>query len=432
VIHLLLAALMLQRWVMVSDIHLNPFATTTFVRGQDTTPELWRATVREMHAVDGDAQVVIVGGDFLAHQFGSLARTAGQNPNDAGIAAMRGIASDLRRAFPHAQFLVTLGNNDDPCGDYRSDVGGSYLAALARIFSPLVNARGAAPQFASSFVRGGYYTVGLPIRGERGIVLNSVFWSFAYSGGCLGHSRNPGGEEMTWLRPILGSGKNVVLMHIPPGYDAATTAGIHRFAAVPFLGNAYNAELLSLFAQDRAHVPFALAGHTHRYDFRIPGGVPMLIASAVSPIYRNNPAFYELDVNADGGLHDVVPFIYDPFAEVWERKQSFDSMYGIDGFIASDLRKASASIERDPSVRARWAAAYDAWTWGLDDIGQYPWRVFWCAQTELGTGYPRCAQTQRRTAVLFAAAAVVAVAVIVWLTLTVRRLRRAPRAAQGR
>jgi hypothetical protein len=432
ILQIVFAALMLQHWVMVTDIHLNPFAETARPRGQDTSRELWSETLREMHAVDGDAPVVVVGGDFLAHQFASLARVAGQNPQQAGIATMRGIATDLRRAFPHAQFLITLGNNDDPCGDYVSDVGGPYLAALARIFAPLVNAHGAAPQFASSFVRGGYYTVRLPIRGERGIVLNSIFWSVAYHGSCYGGSRNPGGDEMNWLRPLLSSGKSIVLMHIPPGYDPSSTALVHRVVAIPFLGTGFDAELVSLFARDRSHVAFALAGHTHRYDFRIPGGVPMLIASAVSPVYRNNPAFYELEVGTDGNLHDVVPFVYDPFSEVWQREASFDAMYGINGFTTANLRKVSDAIQRSPTVRSTWSEAYSVWSWRVDDVGQHYWPVYWCAQIEFGFGYARCAQTQKRTALLLGFGAIVVAGVIVWLTLTVIRLRRAQRAVRDR
>jgi hypothetical protein len=430
-IYHVLAAIATLHWVMVSDIHLNPFSTTGYVRGTDTSPELWRMTIREMHAVDGDAPVVFVGGDLLAHHFAELARRAGQNPEYAGIATIAGIAKDLRQTFPRAQFLVALGNNDDPCGDYRSDVAGTYLAKLVRIFSPLVDVSGAAPNFGSSFMRGGYYTVRLP-RGERGIVLNSVLWSIAYRGGCYGQASNPAAQEMRWLAHVLGRGENVVLMHIPMGYDPYSTTVVHRLVAVPFLTPAYNAGLLSLFAEDRAHIAFALAGHVHRYGFRIPGGVPMLVASSVSPIYNNNPAFYELDVSDNGDLHDVVPFIYEPFSGTWERKTSFDSMYGVDGFTEVNLRRTADLIEKDPAVRARWIAAYDVWSWRMGDVLDHPWRVFWCAQTEFGSGYARCAATQHRTEALLAALAAAVTGVIVAGILTVLRRRRARPDVRGR
>jgi hypothetical protein len=430
--HVFFLVLALQQWVLVTDIHLDPFTRSPFVAGRDTSPMLWKETLREMHQVAGNAPEVIVGGDFLAHHFPNLARDAGMDPRNAGIMTMRGIANDLARNFPRARFAVTLGNDDDPCGDYRSDENGPYMEALARIFAPLVDRDGAAPTFLRDFARGGYYVANLPIPGERLVALNAVYWSFVYTGGCYSAVRDPGRTELRWLDSQLGTGRNLVLMHMPIGYDPLSTAEIHRVVAVPFLRATYNRALLALFAGDRAHISFAVAGHTHRYDFRTPGGVPMLIGSSVSSIYNNNPAFYVLDVDASGTLTDVIPYVYDPFEGAWERKIGFDEMYGIRSFTGAELAAASKKIESDPSVRDRWISAYDVWSYGTNDLGRYSWRVFWCAQTHLGSDFAQCAPTQRRTEIALAAALAAAAVIVVGAALTFVWLRRWRRAATGR
>jgi hypothetical protein len=428
--HLLLAALVLQKWVLINDIHLNPFARGAPVYDQDSTPSLWRSAVREMHHVDGDASVVVLGGDFLAHHFATLARRAGAEPRAAAIAAIGGMARDLGRAFPRARFVVALGNNDDPCGDYRSDQGGTYLATLARIFAPLVDRNGAAPDFERAFERGGYYETSLPA-GEHMVVLNSVFWSFLYSGSCQGRVHDPGGTELAWLRGALSHGKNVVLMHIPPGYDPYATSEVHRVFAVPFLRGAYDREVVSLFERDRSHIVFAIGAHTHRYDYRLVGGNAMIVGSSISPIYGNNPAFYELEVDPSGTLHDIVPYAYRRFAGTWEREPTFDATYGIGSITAANLVEVSQRLESDPALRARWMAAYDVWS-RMRDVRPSNWRVYWCAQTDPSSHFATCASTQRRTqAVLLALAAAVAAGVGL-VTFAIVRRRRALRVATDR
>lgn len=420
-----LIAALLQHWLFVSDIHLDPYASGSRIRAYhpgDTAEPLWKSALREMRARVPDARVIVLGGDMLAHDFASLARRNGANPETAAIATAKGIAAGLAAAFPRAQFIVALGNNDDPCGDYRSEIGGSYQNALARVWEPLVDRNGAAPGFAAQFVRGGYYTVKLP-GNERAIVLNSVLWSFVYRGSCSGSARNPGASELTWLREQLGrpgSGRDVVVMHIPVGYDALSTTTTHRFLAVPFLNGPADRALLDMFGDD-SRIAFALAAHVHRYAFRIAGDVPMLIGSSISPVYRNNPAFYALEVDGAGTLHDVVPYVYDLMDGDWHAQPSFDATYGVDDFTTANLKAISARIERDPSLREKWIEAYDVWSWRMGDIADHRWRVFWCAQTEQNGGYAACAGTQNRFATVVAVAVVALLVALAGLGVLIRR-----------
>lgn len=410
-----------QRWIVINDIHLNPYDHSLRPhRGSDTNVALWRLTLAQLRN-EPQANVVVLGGDLLAHRFDALARDNDEDPTAAALRTVRLIAGDLGKTYPHAHFLFALGNNDDPCGDYRSETGGPYQHQLGEILRPLVNRDGAAPGFTNEFERGGYYTARLPQNIGRAVVLNSVLWSFVYRGGCNSSTRNAGGKELAWLSSTLGSPqRSVIVMHIPPGFDPLSTTSAQRILAVPFLSGAENRQFLSVIGAAKERIPFAIAGHTHRYDFRVAAGIPLLIASSISPVYKNQPAFYELNVGSDGTLRDVLPVTYDPWEESWYHEVAFDKMYGVNGFTAENLERISQRILTDDDVRRKWIAAYDVWSYRMGDVADHSWRVYWCAQTELEGGYASCAGTQKRTTGLIVAAIFGVLFVAVMIVLTVR------------
>jgi hypothetical protein len=337
--------------------------------------------------------VVVVGGDLMAHGWRGLAHDAGEDPVVAAIATTREIAHDLGSRFPRARFLVALGNNDDPCGDYRSETGGAYARAIASIWAPLLARDGTVRDAQTRFERGGYYTADLP--GERAIVLNSVFWSFANRSGCESNTNGTGASELRWLNDELEhlpSGEHaVIVMHVPPGYDPQTSASLARgLVAVPFFGGRANASVLETFATYRQRIAFAIGAHTHRYDFRIPSGVPMIVGSSISPVYGNNPAFFNLTVGADGRLDDVVPYVYDFYEESWLQEPGFDTYFGVHAIDAPELAALAQRIRTDDATRARWIQAHDAWAHMRHPPGW--WLINACAQTELSRGFASCAR----------------------------------------
>lgn len=411
-----------MHWLVLNDIHLNPYDRRQHVPyAQDTNPWLFHQALEQMHRTDPDARVIVLGGDLLAHHFPALARDARENPYTAARSTVRSIAQQLNAAFPKAQVLLAIGNNDDPCGDYHSETGGPYAADIAAMFEPLVNRGGASPHFVRDYVRGGYYTAMLP-NGMRAVVLNSVLWSFVYRGPCQTHGRHAPADEMTWAASELSAGSNVVVMHMPLGFDPQSTTYTHRIVAVPFLSEYYDRRLRAIFAHDRSHVAFAVVGHTHRYDFRVPGGVPMLVASSLSPVYRNSPAFYELDVD-ERGLRDVVPFTFDRSESGWTREPSFDALYGTSAFDAPQLAQLHDRISSDPAVRERWIEAYDAWSWRVGDVSDHRWQTFACAQTAFGKAYGTCAGTTKRSYAALVALAIAVIGVLL-AVFTILRLRR--------
>ena len=281
-----------QIWLAVSDVHLDPFDRSARASsvGYDSNMALFRSALTQMKRAAPDPSVVLLPGDFLEHHFAGHVRESGDadTPDQAGIRTMQQIASALGRTYPKAQFAIALGNNDAPCGDYRSAEGSAYLASVARIWAPLVDRRNAAPNFAVSLARDGHYTLDLPVRGLRLVVVNTLLFSQQYRGNC-GSSDGDASKELMWLqRTLRGSPagtRNVVMMHIPPGFDPFSTQYVHGFLAWPFLRARYNLALGDALSASADRVTYAIAGHAHRFDFRLAGNVPIVVLGSLSPSF---------------------------------------------------------------------------------------------------------------------------------------------------
>ncbi|HEX8828750.1 MAG TPA: hypothetical protein VF778_11605 [Xanthobacteraceae bacterium] len=425
-----------QIWLAVSDIHLNIFDRSPQPRfyGHDANLALFESALAEMKRTVPNPPVVLLPGDFLMHRFAfNVGRNRAGTPDEAGIATMAAIASAFGRAFPRAQFVITLGNNDAPCGDYRSADGSAYLAAVARIWEPLVNRGGTAPTFLESFVRTGSYTAALRMRKLRMVVLNTIPFSSEYAGNCGGDRSQAVSDELLWLQTTLRTtppgSRNIAIMHIPPGVDVAATEYAHGFLAWPFLKAAYNSSLVTILSSASNHVVFAVAGHAHRFDFRLAGDVPIVVLGSISPIYYNNPAFYTMRISPGGSLKDVDVVSFDELTQEWLAARSFDHTWGINRIDAAALASLHARLAADPAVRDRWQAQAYGWpsqrvwrpTWGRR------WRIPWCAQTVLTSGFDECAGIERRVQalrILLVAAAFVAIAVALLAVARLFRRRR--------
>ena len=227
-----------REWLAAGDFHLDPFdrSTEPAQPGSDANPVLFAEAIARMKRAVPDPAVVLLPGDFFVHDFPRVAARgdASATLDEAAVRTMKLIAESFDRAFPRAQFAIVLGNNDAPCGDYHSDAGGAYLSAVARVWAPLVNRRGAAPQFAASFARDGYYTATLPVRGMRLVALDTVLLSNQYSGPCAGANANGARQELAWLdatlRDTRPGTRNLVMMHVRP---AMTRSPRRRCSRLP-------------------------------------------------------------------------------------------------------------------------------------------------------------------------------------------------------
>jgi sphingomyelin phosphodiesterase acid-like 3 len=429
-----------QTWLIVSDIHLTPYDTLQRPSppGSDSNLALFQSTLAEMKRSVPSPAVVLIPGDFLAHNFPRLVglNDAGSAPSGIGLEVMRIIERGFAQTYPKAQFAIVLGNNDDPCGDYRSPVDGSYLKELVNIWAPLVNRGGAAPAFAASFARGGYYVASLPVHGLRLVALNSVYFSREYLGDCKGRQPEAAPRELAWLRTTLAStpagSKNVLMMHIPPGYDAFVTETARGVVAWPYYESAPSAGFIDAIAANADRIAFGIAGHEHRFDFRlVPAklSVPILIFGALSPIYGNNPTFATATLTPAGDVREITFYAFDEAAAKWMPGRSFGNAWktGAGSIDADALQAVHRGLESTPALRPEWDAQSIAWPapnanarflWGNG------WIIPWCAQTELGATYDACAKIGDPMAWLRVAAAVIpAIVLAIALVIILRRRR---------
>jgi hypothetical protein len=374
-------------WLAISDVHYDPTSERERPSsyGDDTNDALLTSMLAEARAVDPNPPVVIIGGDFLAHQF----RRA-----DAE-ATMAELAARFDATFPSAQFVITLGNNDSNCGDYLAPIGGPFLAAIAKAWAPLVNRRGAAPDFARRFARDGTYVARLPEPGLRMVVTNDVFDSLRYGAGCAkGYdgAAETLGRFRADLRAAGPNERNWTLFHIPPGIDAYTTTHLtHRLGIIPFLRPNAREALEADLVDPRDRVVLAIAGHTHKFAYRIIAGagavrIPALLVPSVSPIFDNGPSFLELSVEPDGTLSNVVEFSY--ASGEWQRLGSLADL-GVHRFTAPDLEALQRRLAHDPALRAEFSRLYSGA--GFSEIDERNWRSYWCAATNLSaTSFDAC------------------------------------------
>jgi hypothetical protein len=414
-------------WLFVSDIHLKAVSKrpTPSGAGHDTNAALFASAIRAMQRTDPHPPVVVVTGDLLAH---------GIDPQAATATAVR-VARQLGAAFPQAQFVLALGNNDSACGDYALAPGARFLRDVAAAWAPLVNRGGAAPDFVRTFVRDGFYTARLPETGLRAVVVDDVFWSPRYRAGC-GAAGNVATAEMTELAAAVrrAPGPVWVLFHIPPGVDAFSTVQVSKgLAIVPFLAPALRDRMLAVLASAPGKIVLAVGAHTHRFAYRIVAAagarpVPLLLVPAISPVYGNAPSFLTANVDTGGTPRDVEEYSYRGGA--WHDTGGLREL-GVRAFTGPQLLAAQARLARDPQARAAFARLYGGG--GRPEIDASNWRAYWCAATAFATAtYRACAGsggvsliTGRGVAVLAAGCALIAGAgaLVVWSLR--RRVRRA-------
>jgi Calcineurin-like phosphoesterase len=425
--------------LVVSDIHLDPYNhwSDPSLPGRDTNVALFDDALRQMRHDVPNPAVVLLPGDFFVHNFPAVVRRRGSrgSVNAAGLQTMRFIAAAFGQTYPRARFAIALGNNDAPCGDYRANVEDDYLASVARIWAPLIDREGAAPGFERAFSRAGYYTTALPLKGLRLVVLNTILFSSQFKGSCT-RAPDRAADELSWMSATLEARppgtRNIVMMHVPPGYDAFSTELTKGFIPWAFLQPDDNAALVAALSAKRNRVAYAFAGHTHRFDFRLVGDVPMLVFGSLSPVYRNNPSFYAVEVGTDGSLRDIVAYAYDDWNGEWIGGHSFDRTWNADRIDTATLEHIHQRLATDPAMRHAWDLASSGWpsssngaylTWGR------LWRASWCAQTVMQSGFAQCAQIERRVilgrllVVLVIACVVAVLAFLTWYGIRAVRIR---------
>jgi predicted phosphodiesterase len=368
-------------WLVVSDLHYSPFlhGDRPSHFGYDTNDALFDSLLAQLKASDPNAPVVILAGDFLAHGF----------PPAKASATMAYVAERFDRTFPHAQFVITLGNNDSDCGDYEATLDGPFLRDVANAWKPLVDRRGAAPDFVRTFSHDGGYVATLPRPHLRAIAVNDVYDTARYRNAC--GSGDPAATSIGDLDRTLQSGppseRAWLVTHVPPGIDAYSTSHLaHRLFVVPFMRPGAREALLRAIDNARDRVSLVIAGHVHHFSFRLSDAshpardVPILVAPSISPIFGNSPGYLTLDVDASGVVGNVTETSY--LDGSWQRIGDLASE-GVTHFTAPELAAYQARLERNQTLADRFVRLYMGGAW--PEISSRNYRVYWCATTALGT-----------------------------------------------
>jgi sphingomyelin phosphodiesterase acid-like 3 len=379
-------------WLVATDVHFTPFVGASkglvgrlqkapvdrwpelLARtgrapskyGEDTNAALFESSLRAMRLADPSPPVVLVAGDLLAHEFRETYEKVAPHPTGRGYRAVvdktiEYLAARFGAVFPRSQFVLTLGNNDSYCGDYRATPGSPFLLRTARAWRPLVDRAGRAPGFVRSFRHLGSYVARLPRPGLHVVSVDDVFWTAGYENACGSAAEDPGAAQARWLRGAVRrlptDDRALVVTHVPPGVDSfATLEG--PGPAVPLLTGQGQAALLG--ALRGADVPALLFGHLHMSTYRIGSGTPMLGVPSISPIFGNDPAFLTARVSRDGVISDFTAHAFDlgrPHPH-WRREYSFDHAYGLPAFDLDSLTRLQARLATDTAMRHAYEHRY--------------------------------------------------------------------------
>ena len=376
-------------WLFASDIHVDPrnLQRTPSHFGNDTNVALLESTIAAMQRAEPNPPVVVLAGDYLGH---------GRYDPATATAVITSLARRFDRAFPRAQFVLALGNEDSACGDYGIAPDAPFLKAVATAWAPLVNRHGAAPAFAKTFAHDGFYTATLPVPGLRAIVVDDIFWSPRYHR--CGGSQVGGAETLAELASALHSRPTMrtwLVLHIPPGVDAFSTTHLaHRMVVVPFLDSGPREQLTELVNDPHNHVALLIGGHAHRFAYRLidagrPRPAPMLIVPSVSPIFRNNPSFLRVDVRADGTVANAREFSL--VRGDWTSVGDLHAL-GMAAFTTPAVLDLQARLAHDPALRARFADLYGGGA--TPEITEGNWHAYWCAGRGTGvTAFRGCMES---------------------------------------
>jgi hypothetical protein len=427
--------------LMLSDIHFDPMAEPSLVGalaaaepadwpailersgerrlgryGKDTPWPLLRAALAQMKAALPDPALLIIPGDFLAHDFRRAFDAAVEDHSDPAYRSFVGktmafVALQLRRAFPNTPVLPALGNNDEICGGYLLQPNGPFLADTLHILRMLAGDAGR-PGFDRDWLGHGNYSAILP--GLRIAFVNTVFFSRNYRNACgAADEPDPGRATLAWLEGELAAARQArehvwLVYHIPPGIDGYATLhkGSCPDAIVPMWREAYAEPFAALLRRYADTVAASFAGHTHMDDFRLLGDADenfafALITPALSPIFGQNPAFRTVTYDADGGILDQTTWklanLFEARAGVppnWRAEYTFAREWRLPRIDLPGLQQLYSAIGGVPEMRDRWHALYPVSSpvfWALSSGGPRAVRAFDCATGHAAiAGYRRC------------------------------------------
>ncbi len=430
--------------LVASDIHFNPMADPSLVAqliaaepaqweailnqtsphsfspyGQDTNWWLLQSSLDQMRKTMPQPAIFLVLGDMLAHHFSEMYRATSHTDNREQyrvfvLKTMQFLALQLRRRWPDTQILLTPGNDDDVCGDYTVEAGGTFLSDTAATVRELARAD---EQTAADWKALGSYSV-LPsaIPDLKIVSFNSVFFSEKYEPqsfrqSCEEVQSAAPTQAFAWLEHTvndtkLANQKVWLMFHIPPGIDGYASTHNHQGSCaadiVPMWLPEWTVKFDSLVLNYQGTVAASFAGHTHTDDFRLirDGSAAkefVLVDPPISPVYDQNPAFRVLDV-VGSEVRDQTTYYLTNLTTAgakqsgkWKKEYTFSREWKAKPLDSASLGKIYDQIATTDAARAHWLKLYNV---SSDAAKVKPDQVrgLYCVIEGLGTGaYGNCA-----------------------------------------
>jgi sphingomyelin phosphodiesterase acid-like 3 len=390
-----------SKFVWLSDLHFDPTADPKLIDalaeasvdewsrilassrpgrfsgfGEDTNWALLSSSLDAIRRTAPNVKFTVVTGDILVHDFSEKFQSMAKNQDNASFRrfatkTMQFIAGQLGTIAPGKPVLFTLGNNDSDCGDYELQPQSAFLknesASITQLLGALTDKTSAADWTAL-----GSYSVPHPsLKNHRVIAVNSVYFSPRYQNACSDLDDDPAMQEMRWLESELAKARNHkdkiwLIFHIPPGIDGYATSRSSGPEETTFMWEPlYTEEFQNLLARYHNAVTVSLAGHEHMDDFRLITNSLVLMTPALSPVFKQNPAFRVVSFRPNGTLLDGTTYylsnldhVSNGIAPEWNLEYSFASTWRLSQLDFKNFSKLYRQIEGKTAVRDRWSTLY--------------------------------------------------------------------------
>jgi sphingomyelin phosphodiesterase acid-like 3 len=258
-----------HKFLLVSDIHFNPMADSSLVSelsaappteweailtrtqptsfsgyGSDTNWWLLFSALDQMRGRLRRPGFIMISGDLLAHDFPKAFQDSTHDSDREHYRAfvlktVEFLGLEFRKRFGKTPVLVTVGNNDEDCGDYSVGAGGVFLSDTAELVRSMAHGD---DKLLDDWKALGSYNIAHPtLHHVRIMSPNTVFFSSHYHAssfteGCSTVPSTAPKDLFHWAESNLAKAKanheKVWLMfHIPPGIDGYSTMMKYRSLA---------------------------------------------------------------------------------------------------------------------------------------------------------------------------------------------------------
>ena len=430
--------------LIASDIHFNPMADASLVSqlmsveptqweavlnksaphsfssyGQDTNWWLLQSSFDQMRKTMPHPAIFLVLGDVLAHNFPATFQSITHDNDREHYRSfvqktVQFLALQFRRRWPDTQILITPGNEDNDCGDYSIEAGGTFLTDTASTMGELAKADGQAVADWKSL--GSYNLMPTAIPGVKIVSINSIFFSEKYEALSFRESCNEVQttapyQAFAWLEQTVNTARQAnqkvwLMFHIPPGIDGYGSVHNHESTCaaniVPMWIPEWTVKFDSLLLNYQETISASFAAHTHTDDFRVirDGSTPrafVLVDPAISPIYHQNPAFRVIDIVGDE-VRDQTTYYLTNLTKAsakrrgkWKKEYAFSREWRTKRLDAYNLGRVYDNIASNDAARARWLKLYNVSS-SAAEVKPDQVRGLYCAIEGLGVGaYRNCA-----------------------------------------